>query len=63
MKSPGFFTLGYFFTPFEARLLLHMLLKPIANLAQQMIAGIATRDTMVTVGIPDFLEVLVCLNQ
>ena len=63
MKAQGKEPWAIFFTPFEARLLLHMLLKPIANLAQQMIAGIATRDTMVTVGIPDFLEVLVCLNQ
>ena len=44
-------------------LLLQVLLEPVGNLAQEMIASVASKDAVIAVGIPYFLEVLVCLYQ
>lgn len=43
--------------------LLQVLLEPCGYLAKQVITGITSEDTMVTVGVPKFLEVLVSLHE
>ena len=44
-------------------LLLQMLFKPLGNLSQQMIAGVAAEDAVVAVGIDILLEVFVSLDK
>ena len=43
--------------------LFQMIFKPLSNLSQKVVAGVATKDTVVAIGIIVFLEVLVSLNQ
>lgn len=63
MKKPFPFSREWLHFFISYHFLLQILLEPVSYLAKQMIAGIAARNAVITVRVPQGLEVLVCLNQ